>query len=220
MSKYTIQLRRICDTFGREEVESWFKNWELSDYLTAAEIAVVNTRGTFDKDKLAEMIVDSYYMREIGTETVGLFKYYAKLQMREIMGKYAQFIYSAAIEFDPLVNENYTESFTRNVNTRGDSNTSSNGTGFGITSDTPQSEISRSDLMAGKYATTATGDETTTSGNTNATGSEDETYSRTLKGNRGISSNAPYLIQQYRDYIINIYGEIIAECSPLFVALY
>lgn len=220
MSKYTVELRRVCDTFGRETVESWFKDWELSDYLTPDEIAVVNARGTFNKDSLAKQIVDAYYMREIGFETVGLFRHYAKMQMREIMGTYAQIIYSAAIKIDPLVNEDYKEEFSRNVNTTGDSNTSSSGTGFGVTSDTPQSGLTKDDLMSGTYATTATGDETTTTGNTNATGSETETYSRSLKGNRGISANAPYLIQAYRDYIVNIYGEIIEKCSPLFMGIY
>lgn len=220
MATYTVQLRRICDTFGREEVESWFSDWELSDYLTSEEIEIVESRGTFSKASLAKQIVDAYYMREICCETAGLFKHYAKMQMREIMGTYAQLIYSASIKIDPLVNEDYTESFTRNVDTSGKSTTSSEGTGFAISSDTPQSEISKNDLLAGKYATNATADETTTSGSTDATGNESETYSRSVRGNRGISSNAPYLIQQYRDYIRNIYGEIIEKCSPLFMGIY
>lgn len=220
MSKYTVELRRVCETFTRAEVESWFKDWELSDYLTTDEINVVNQRGTFDKNKMAKMIVDAYYMREIGYETVSLFRHYAKLQMREIMGSYAQLIYSAAIKFDPLVNEDYVEQFTRDNNTAGNSSTSSNGSGFGITSDTPQSKLTKQDLMDGTYATTATGDETTTSGTTDASGTEHETYTRSLKGNRGISSNAPYLIEQYREYIRNIYGEIIEKCGILFMQIY
>lgn len=169
---------------------------------------------------MARQIVDSYYYREIGAETPGMFKHYAKLQMREIMGEYAQIIYSASIQFDPMVNEDYTETFNRSVDTTGDSNTSSNGSGFGVTQDTPQSGLTKSDLLNGAYATTATGDETTTSGSTTATGNEEEKYTRSLKGNRGISSNIPYLLQQYRDYIRNIYGEIIEKCAPLFMGIY
>lgn len=220
MAKYTVELRRVCDTLTRDVVEGWFSDWDLSDYLTPEEIGVVTTRGTFDKSSLAKQIVDAYWMREIGFETVGLFKEQAKITMREIMGKYAQIIYSAAIKIDPLVNENYTETFTRDVNTEGKSSTSSEGSGFGISSDTPQSQLNKTDLMSGKYATTATGDETTTSGNTDASGTEKETYSRTVAGNRGISSNAPYLIEQYRNYIINIYGEIIEQCGQLFMSIY
>lgn len=220
MSKYSTELRRICETFTRKEVESWFADWDLATYLTPEQMQVVNEAGLFNKESLAAQIVDAYYMREIGFETVGLFRHYVKIHMRELMGTYAMLIYSSSLKFDPLVNEDYTESFTRNVNTTGNSDTSSNGSGFGITQDTPQSGITKSDLMSGQYATTATGDETTTSGNTSATGSEDETYTRKLKGNRGISSNIPYLIEQYRDYIRNMYGEIIEKCSPLFMGIY
>lgn len=220
MSKYSVELRRICNTFGRPTVESWFKQWELSDYLTPKEIEVIEARGTFSKDELAKQIVDNYYMREIGFETIGLFTHYAMIEMKKIMGEYAQIIYSASIKIDPLVNEDYTEEFSRSVDTTGKSDTASNGSGFGITSDTPQSGITKSDIMSGRYATTATGDETTTSGTTNATGNEKEAYSRRTYGNRGITSNAPYLIQQYRNYIINIYGEIIERLSDLFMGIY
>lgn len=220
MSKFSVQLRYVCDTFTREEVENWFKDWDLSDYLTPNEINVINQRNTFSKDSLAKQIVDAYYMREIGFETIGLFKHYAKTTMRQIMGEYAQIIYSASIKIDPLVNEDYVESFSRDANNNGSSNTNSTGEGFGITSDTPQSKLTKEQLMNGTYATTATGDTTSTSGNTTANGTEHETYTRSLKGNRGISSNAPYLIQQYRDYIINIYGEIIEKCSDLFMGIY
>lgn len=220
MSKYTVQLRRIIDTFGREEVESWFKNWELSDYLTPAEIAVVNERGTFSKDALAKQIVDNYYMREIGFETAGLFRHYAKLQMREIMGRYAQIIYSAAIQIDPLVNENYSETFSRDADNQGQSTSTGKGSGFGLQSDIPQSQMNKADLLAGKYGTNAQADEQETTNNTVADGKNHEEYTRTVRGNRGISSNAPYLIQQYRDYIIPIYGDIIRECNVLFMNIY
>lgn len=220
MSKYSVELRRVCETFTREEVESWFKEWELSDYLTAEQLKIVNQAGLFNKDKLASQIVDAYYMREIGFETVSLFKHYAKIHMREIMGEHAMLIYSSSLEFNPLVNEDYSEILERKVNTSGNSDTASTGSGFGITQDTPQSGLNKADLMSGKYATTATGDETTTSGNTTATGEENENYTRRVKGNRGISSNIPYLIEQYRNYIRNMYGEIIEKCSVLFMGIY
>ena len=39
MSKYTTELRFIVQNTSREEVESWFMDYELSDYLTEEEIA-------------------------------------------------------------------------------------------------------------------------------------------------------------------------------------
>ena len=50
MSKYTIEIRHICDMVTRNEVESWFKDYELSDYLTPEEIAVIEERGTWHTD--------------------------------------------------------------------------------------------------------------------------------------------------------------------------
>ena len=41
MAKYSVELRKIIDSRGEEEVLSWFTNYELSDYLTADEIAVI-----------------------------------------------------------------------------------------------------------------------------------------------------------------------------------
>ena len=41
MSKYTFELRRLFDFYTRETVESWFKSYELSDYLTADQIKVI-----------------------------------------------------------------------------------------------------------------------------------------------------------------------------------
>ena len=38
MAKYTIELRKVCDLYGRDTVESWFKEWNLEDYLTEDEI--------------------------------------------------------------------------------------------------------------------------------------------------------------------------------------
>lgn len=220
MAKYTVELREVIETFSREEVENWFKNWELSDYLSSDQIATIEEKGVFSKDILARNIVDSYYTREIGQETVGLFQHYAKLKMREIMGAYAEMIYTASIKIDPLVNENYTETFTRDAQNNGGSESSTDGTGFGIQSDTPQSGLQKEDLLAGTYASNATADTQQTSSNASVSQDEHETYTRTTRGNRGITSNAPYLIMQYRKMILNIYGQIIKECNPLFMQIY
>ena len=38
MAKYTTELRNVCDYYGRDEVETWFKSYKLEDYLTQKEI--------------------------------------------------------------------------------------------------------------------------------------------------------------------------------------
>lgn len=85
MATYTIELRKVCDLYGRDEVENWFKSYNLNDYLTQEQIQVLSKENIWTKDKLAKMIVDHYFMREIGFETPALFRHYAKVTMQEIM---------------------------------------------------------------------------------------------------------------------------------------
>lgn len=65
MATYTIELRKVCDLYGRDEVENWFKSYNLNDYLTQEQIQVLQKENIWTKDKLAKMIVDHYFMREI-----------------------------------------------------------------------------------------------------------------------------------------------------------
>ena len=85
MATYTIELRKVCDLYGRDEVENWLKSYNFKDYLTQEQIQVLQTENIWTKDKLAKMIVDHYFMREIGFETPALFRHYAKVTMQEIM---------------------------------------------------------------------------------------------------------------------------------------
>lgn len=212
MAKYTIELRRICDILGRNTVESWFKDYELTDYLTDEEIAVIAARGTWSKDKLASKIVDRFYMLEIGFETPALFKHMVKVKMNEIMESKLPLIYSAAIEYDPLVNVDYTETFSRQVNDTGQANAS----GLTINSDTPQGQISKNAILDGSYASSTQGGEST-----NATESESvESSSRRMKGNSGVSATAQKMILQYRENIRAIDYEIMNELKSLFMGLY
>lgn len=239
MSKYTMELRQLFDStyfspqlYTRSEIESWFKDYELTDYLTSDEIAVINTRGVWSKDKLASKLVDHYYMREIGFETPALFKHYAKIYMQEAMEKYLPLIYSASIKYDPLVNVDYKEEFTRNIdntndNTSNGTNTStSNSSGLNVNSDTPQGEISKANILAGNYAT-STGaneneisDNTTSSTNSHGTGNTQEDYVKSVKGNSGVSATAQKMIEQYRQNIIAIDKDIIKDMNILFMGLY
>lgn len=220
MAKYTMELRELESTFGREEVKSWFKNYELSDFLTDEEIKVINERGTWDKDKLAERIMDHYYTREIGTDAVGQFMLFAKDKMNEVMETYAPLIYSAAIKFDPLVNVDFTETYSGVNESTSNSNSTSNGSGLTVNSDTPQGQINKSAILSGSYAssTGANESENTVSDKTTNNGSQD--YVKKTKGNSGVSATAQALIKQYRDVIRALNTEIVYELEPLFMGLY
>lgn len=208
MSRYTTELRQIIANTSREEVESWFKDYELEDYLTADEIQVIQDRGTWTKDKLAKLIVEHYFIREIGLETVELFKHQAKVAMAEIMEEKLPLIYSASIKYDPMVNVDFTETYTENNSQDGTAD------GLNVNSDTPQGQISKSRILAGDYAS-STG---ATEGTSHSEGTQ--TYTRKQKGNSGALTTAQALVRDYRKNIIMINRDIINDLQSLFMQIY
>ena len=220
MAKYTIELRKIIANRSREEVESWFKDWNLEDYLTADEIEVIEDRGTFSKDKLARLIVDHYYMREIGYETVALFKHQVGVAMREIMEEKAPLIYSAAIAYDPLVNVDFTETYESDSETSGSSSNSSNGSGLTVNSDTPQGQVTKANILAGNYASSTSANEGTSSGSASNSDEGHSEYTKRVKGNSGVSATAQRMVQQYRENIIMINRDIVKALESQFFGIY
>ena len=216
MSKYTFELRRLFDFYTRETVEGWFKSYELSDYLTQDEIDIINERGTWSKDKLAKKIVDHYLMREIGFETPYLFKHYVEITMKEIMEEKLPLIYSASIKYDPLVNVDYTETFERTIDNTASGTDSSSG--LTVDSQTPQGQISKEQILQGKYASSTSAGENSSSSST--TGNTEEGSTKRVKGNSGVSATAQKMIEQYRKNIIAIDKDIINELNDLFMGLY
>ena len=228
MATYTVELRKLCEIYSRETVESWFKDYELSDYLLPDQLKIVENTSIWNKDRLAKKIVDHYFMREIGFETPELFKHYVKITMKEIMESKLPLIYTNAIEYDPLVNVDYTETFKRSANGENvgssKSNAKNNASGLNINSDTPQGQINKQDILNGNYATSTSSSETESNINdetsTNSAMTNNEEYSRHFKGNQGISASYQAMIKQFRENIVSIDKDIIEELQSLFMGLY
>ena len=231
MSKYSMQLRNFFEPLyydtsimTREETEEIFKSYNLEDYLTQEQINVINEAGTWSKDKLAKKIVDHYYMSEIGFETIGLFIHYAKVTMEEIMEEYLPLIYSRSIEYNPLVNVDYTETFSRKIENgnTGSSTSNTNSSGLAVSSDTPQGQISKESILEGNYATSTSANESDSTNNiaSQSNSNTDETYSKNVKGNSGVSATAQKMIEQYRNNIRAIDKEIIEKLNILFMGLF
>lgn len=218
MSRYTTNFKTLIDGgfVSRSDIEDIFKSYNLSDFLTPDEIEVINNRGTWTPDKLAEKIVDHYYLREIGFETYAMFRHYAKIEMKEIMESKLPLIYSSAIKYDPLVNVDYTEELNRNIS--GTDNAFGSGKSLVVDNDTPQTNINREDLYNGTYASNVSASDNSTS-STNNTDST-ETYTKHIKGNSGVTASAQAMVKQYRDNIRAIDYEIINELNDLFIGLF
>lgn len=233
MSKYTIELRKVCEIYGRNIVESWFKDYDINDYLLPEQVQQLNKfPNIWSKDKLAKKIVDHYFMREIGFETPALFRHYARVTMQEIMEEKLPLIYTTALSYDPLVNVDYTETFDRkskgNGNTNGSSNSNSNSSasGLNVNSDTPQTNIKWQDIEKGIYANNVSQSETesningNTQTNSNTYQNNEEQYTRHFKGNQGISATYQAMIKQFRENIVAVDRDIIKELNNLFMGLY
>ena len=209
LQNYTMNLYEIINNFyTRSEVESWFKDYELEDFLTEDQIDVITESGLWNKDKLATKIVDHYLFSQIGFETMALFKQRVKITMKEIMESKLPLIYSSAIQYDPLVNVDYTETFQRRIENEG------NSSGLNVGSDTPQGQISKEAILAGTYASGTNASEAEAENNT------DENYTKRVKGNSGVSATAQRMVQQFRDNIRAIDKEIIDELEDLFMIIY
>lgn len=208
MAIFTFSLRELCETFGRDEIKSWFMDYDLKNYLTQEEIDVINERGTWNPERLADKIIDHYYMYESGLETPAGFKNEAKVAMQEIMEEKLPLIYSASIKYDPLVNVNFTETYIGSS----EENTKNSGNGTTLSSDTPQGKITKQDILSGDYVSNASGTEYTGDSKNN----QSQNYTKTTHGNSGVSATSQKMIEQYRQNIVMIDRDIIKDLARIF----
>lgn len=232
MASYTIELRKVCEIYGRDEVEQWFKSYNLSHYLTPLQIEQIKKFDVWSEDRLAKKIVDHYFMREIGFETPALFKHYAKITMEEIMESKLPKIYSNFLEYDPLSNVDFTETYTREISGEtansgsSSSNSQNNSSGLNVNSDTPEGQINKTAILQGAYASQTNASETETeiqdqtSTENQGTTNTIETFTRHEEGDNGVIITNQRLVKEYREIIVAIDKEIIDELNSLFMGIY
>ena len=104
MSKYTTELRFICENSAGLTESEGYNN--LNTILDAARPVIFDFDfPIFDesyRNVLENKILKHFYTREIGVETVGLWKLRLDTKMNEIMPYYNQLYSSALLEFNPL----------------------------------------------------------------------------------------------------------------------
>ena len=213
MASYTFQLRELESVEGRDNLKKWFMDYDLHDYLTDEEIQVIRERNTWNESKLADLIIDHYYMREIGLETPAYFKLKLKSAMREIMEEKAPLIYSASISFNPLNEFEVNE--TSNGYTNGKEERNENTSGIVVESNTPQGQISKSAILNGDYATSTSANE-----NEGRFDTSNNTSSANERKTTGHNTSNAVLIREYRRNIAMINREIINDLASLFIGIY
>ena len=111
MSKYTTEVRYICETYAGLSESSGYS--DVDGILTKAAPKVFDFDfPIFDEDYrlgLEKKILLNYYTREICEETIGLWKLRLKSTMNVIMPYYNKLYESELLKFNPLYDVEYTK---------------------------------------------------------------------------------------------------------------
>lgn len=133
MSKYTTEVRYIC------EVNSGLAEGDVTQIIAASWAKIFD----FDfpiwdeqyRSVLCSKILKHYYTREIGLETVGLWKLKLETKMNEIMPYYNELYKTTTMEYNPLYDTDYYKTTkgtdTGENNRANQSNTLNNSTNTG-----------------------------------------------------------------------------------------
>ena len=220
MAKYTITIKTLIDN-----------NFDFQ--LTNYPIFDENYRNTLNQN-----ILYHYYENEIGFETAPLFRLYLNQRLNEIMPKYNE-LYKAQknlIDNNLLLNNvNITEqlqgSNTNNATTTGNSTSQSTNSGTSnnknLFQDTPQGQISNTDINNQTWATNLTLDSNTSNNTINDTSSNSGTanvqgtnnYIKTIIGNNGGKFNID-ILNDIKNNLMNIDLMIIDELYDLFMQIF
>lgn len=239
MSKYTTQVRYICENFaGYDESQGYLK---VDSIIRSARPKVFNfDYPIFDENYrsvLETKILRHYYTREIGMETVGLWQLRLETKLVEIMPYYNKLYESELLKFNPLYDVDITEERTHSDTTDDDTNgtntrtdnlqTNVNSKSADRYSDTPQGGLSG--IESDRYLTSArivdntgTSSNTGTQTNNNVVSRDINTfgeYFSHIYGKRGGTDFAD-LLRKYRETFLNIDLMIIDELSDLFMLLW
>lgn len=182
--KVTIELRDVV------------KDTDIFDRCDPFPIWDENHRGELEKK-----IIEHYYFRQIGFETVGKFKFILNARLREIMPRMNKLYVTTLFKYNPIENYNMEEKGTDKRNASADN--------LGKYSETPQGELNN--LIEGKYLTNAT------HGLEKAESEDNHEFSR--HGNIGVTTTQQ-MIEQERKIIIDLDLMIIDELKDLFIGVY
>ena len=223
MSKYTTEVRFICETFsGLDESKGCFN---INEIIEQSRSKIFSFDYPIFDEKyrgvIETKILKHYYTREIGLETVGLWLHKLDVKMNEIMPYYNQLYKSCLLEFNPFYNTDFTTKRDIKTNEIGNNTNETNTKTkeWELYSDTPQGSVKN--LENETYLTNAT--KNTGEGNTlnkgETTVDNIQDYLETVKGKIG-GENYSSLLEQYRKTFLNIDMMIIDEVSDLFLNIW
>ena len=160
MSKYTTEVRYICEKYAGQDESKGFN--DIESIIEASRGQIFNNYPIFDETYravLEKKILMHYYTREICCETVGLWKLRLASRMNEIMPKYNKLYLSDLLEYNPLYDVDLTTTHSKDGNTVGSNvgnleraeNSEKNGVGNSAKSNTEKNENTMSDKNENTY---------------------------------------------------------------------
>ena len=219
MSKYTTEVRFICESKAGLSESAGCDN--VNDIISKSWDKIFTSKAVFFDESyraiLCQKILKHYYLREIGSETVGIWKLWLNTRLEEIMPFYNQLYKSALIEFNPLYDVDLKRTHNRKIdsskqdtgtsqsvssgeiNASGTSSGSSNNAKKDLYSDTPQGAITG--LENENYLTNAR--KVTDTGSTSNENSSTGTNKTTVNDDTSNTGTANSL----EDYVENVSGK-------------
>lgn len=211
MSKYTTEVRYICETLaglnesvGYADVEQVIKNCLQKVFDFNFPIFDESYRSV-----LETKILRHYYTREIGLETVGLWKLKLSTKLNEIMPYYNKLYKSELIEFNPLYDVDLTRE--RKIEGKGtkDTENGENRSGSNNTETTQNTENSQNNNST---VMETSGEKGTTNGTANGTQNQNSSgnglnmYSDTPQGSINDLQAGKYLTNATVDSATNTFA--------------
>ena len=242
MSKYTTEVRYICESAAG--LSHSVGGNDVQKVIALARPKIFDFDYPIFSEEYREIletkILMHFYTREIGLESVGLWKLKLNTKLNEVMPYYNKLYNSELMQLNPFLTKEYTRSVTEHED-KGEHGTTSDDTTTNLNqtqqsntdsinkfSDTPQGSINN--LLNDKYLTNATVDESgstnklTSDDNVSRVGAHDNTGTRdgqvieNVQGFDGVNINK--LLLDYRKTFLNIDMLVIKELEPLFFQLW
>lgn len=128
MSKYTTEVRYICEEYFGDNTSLNYPS--INDVIQKALPKIFDFDfPIFDenyRNVLESKIIKHFYTREIGFETVALWKLKLQTKLQEIMPLYNQYYESALLEYNPLQTTNITTKSNRKTDSTSTDNRNKN----------------------------------------------------------------------------------------------
>ena len=204
MAKYTITIKSLIDNNFDFKMDSY-------------PIFDENYRDTLNQN-----ILYHYYENEIGFETASLFRFYLNQKLNEIMPYYNELykVQKKLIDENLLLNNvNLKEQLIGSNTTETNSTSQSLNNGKSLYQDTPQGQISQTDIDNQTWATNLTLNKNEIEDQSNATGSGTNEYVKTIIGNNGGKFNIDVL-NDIKNNLMNIDLMIINDLNDLFMQIF